>query len=247
MTKETQLIMGMPITLIAPDGKNINTAFQKVFQFFHAIDKQFSPYIDSSEVSKINAGIITETEYSTEMKDVLQLSEQTQIETNGYFNVWHNGIFDPSGIVKGWAIQKASKLLHEYTNNFYVDAGGDIQTNGVNHEGLPWRIGIRNPFNRHENIAIVNLSNYAVATSGTAIRGEHIYNPHTGNSPADILSLSVIAQNILDADRIATAAFAMGQSGIRFIEEKPGYEGYMVGSSKQITATSGWKQYEVSP
>src|SRR5581483_3133547 len=97
--------------------------------------------------------------------------------------------------------------------NFYVEAGGDIQVKGRARPGQPWRIGIRNPFDRYQNIKVVELTDQAIATSGTAIRGQHIYNPHGATDPA-VVSLTVIGPTIYDADRFATAAFAMGRAGI---------------------------------
>jgi thiamine biosynthesis lipoprotein len=83
-----------------------------------------------------------------------------------------------------------------------------------------------------------------VATSGTYIRGLHIYNPRAGNQPvSDIVSLTVIGPNIHDADRFATAAFAMGADGIRFIEQLPGYEGYIIDKNQLGTMTSGFEKY----
>ena len=77
------------------------------------------------------------------------------------------------------------------------------------------------------------MKDEGVATSGTYIRGLHIYNPRGGNEPvSDIVSLTVIGPNIHDADRFATAAFAMGAAGINFIEQLPGYEGYIIDKDK---------------
>jgi thiamine biosynthesis lipoprotein len=237
--------MGMPVTLKTPDRDIVKLAFGKVFDFFRYVDEQYSPFIDTSDVSKINHQTLVKSDYSPELQEILDYADQTKRETNGYFDVWHDGVFNPSGIVKGWAIQTASKIMSEYTNNFYIEAGGDIQVSGVNDNGQPWRIGVRNPFNRDENIKVVALDNYAIATSGTAIRGQHIYDPVSAKSLTDIISLTVIAPKIIDADRMATAAFAMGRSGIEFIEQLADYEGYMVDANKQAIATTGWKNFEV--
>ena len=76
------------------------------------------------------------------------------------------------------------------------------------------------------------------------IRGQHIYNPHDGDKEIkDVASLTVIGPNIYDADRFATAAFAMGKPGIRFIESLPGHEAYMITSDRRATLTSGFERY----
>src|SRR5262249_6083390 len=153
-----------------------------------------------------------------------------------------------SGLVKGWAIQEAAAYLRARgLANFYVEAGGDVQTYGLNTQGKPWAVGIRNPFNWGEIIKVIHLSGWAVATSGTYVRGPHIYNPLVRKRVQSIQSLTIIGPNIYDADRLATAAFAMGERGIGFIENQPGFEGYMVDNSKVATFTSGFSGYVRQP
>jgi thiamine biosynthesis lipoprotein ApbE len=62
-------------------------------------------------------------------------------------------------------------------------------------------------------------------------------------APTDVVSLTVIGPNVYEADRFATAAFAMGKKGIYFIEQLPGFEGYMIDTSAQATYTSGFERY----
>jgi thiamine biosynthesis lipoprotein len=236
--------MGMPITVEILDDNTTQADIERVFAYFRSIDDTFSTYKEESEISKINRGELDEEDYSHAMKTILQLADQTRQETQGYFNIQRNGIIDPSGIVKGWAIFQAAQLLEEAGFlNFYIDAGGDIQAAGTKNDN-PWRIGIRNPFNRTENVKVLAITDRGVATSGTAIRGQHIYNPHQQEQPLeDIVSLTVIGPNIYEADRFATAAFAMGRRGIFFIEQLPGFEGYLIDSSARATYTSGFERY----
>jgi len=158
-----------------------------------------------------------------------------------------NGQRDPSGLVKGWAIQAAADLLlNRQLTNFYIEAGGDIQVDGHNADDEAWRIGIRSPFHRDEVIKIVAVKSQGVATSGTYIRGQHIYDPHQPSARLeDVQSLTVIGPNIYEADRFATAAFAMGRRGIEFIEALPGFEAYMIDASQIATLTSGFGRYVV--
>lgn len=244
--KRTEQIMGMPITVICADDQVDEAVIAAVFNFFRQIDTRYSPYIDSSDVGKINRGELIAEHYSQELRTILELAETTKRQTKGYFDVWHEGVFDPSGIVKGWAIQRAAALLAEHSSNYYVEAGGDIQVQGHSESGQPWQIGVRNPFDRTQTIAIVALDHGAIATSGTAIRGQHIYNPHDAAPLDDIVSLSVVGERIEDADRFATAAFAMGKQGIDFVESLAGFEGYMVDRHKTVTMTSGWQKYEAN-
>ena len=242
--KQLQLLMGMPITVEVVDPGVTEADIEKVFAYFRAVDDTFSTYKEHSEIAKINRGELGEEAYSDEMKTILAVSEQTRQETRGYFDIQHNGILDPSGIVKGWAILQAAHLLKDGgLTNFYIDAGGDIQVAG-NKDGEPWRIGIRNPFNRKEIVKVLVVTDKGVATSGTAIRGQHIYDPHNPDtSLQDVVSLTVIGPNVYEADRFATAAFAMGKRGIFFIQQLPGFEGYMIDASARATFTSGFERY----
>ena len=242
--KQLQLLMGMPITVEIVDPSVTEADIVNVFAYFREVDDTFSTYKEDSEISKINRGELCEDEYSDDMKTILALSEQTRQETEGYFDIRHDGIADPSGIVKGWAILQAANMLKAAGfMHFYIDAGGDIQVAG-NKDGNPWRIGIRNPFNRNEIVKVLTVTDKGIATSGTAIRGQHIYNPHRPDAPLlDILSLTVIGPNVYEADRFATAAFAMGKKGIYFIEQLPGFEGYMIDASARATFTSGFERY----
>ena len=242
--KQTRLLMGMPITVEIADPTATQDDLERVFALFVAVDDTFSTYKESSEISRINRGELAPAQYSADMRAILALSEQTREETRGYFDIRYNGMYDPSGIVKGWAIQNAAQLLREQGfRHFYVDAGGDIQVVGYN-QGNPWRIGIRNPFERRENVKVLSLTDRGVATSGTAVRGQHICNPHEQDAPIlDIVSLTVIGPNIYEADRFATAAFAMGKEGIRFIAQLAGFEGYMIDAQGRATFTAGFERY----
>lgn len=242
--KQTRLLMGMPITLEVVDPIVSPDDLEKVFAYFVSVDETFSTYKATSEISKINRGELPPAEYSEDMKAILALSEQTKKDTYGYFDIEHDGLYDPSGIVKGWAIQNAAdRLKAGGFRNFYIDAGGDILVAG-NKDGKLWRIGIRNPFNRSENVKVLALTDRGIATSGTAIRGQHVYDPYNPNMPLlDIVSITVIGPNIYEADRFATAAFAMGKRGIQFIEKLAGFEGYMIDAHARATFTSGFERY----
>lgn len=234
--------MGMPVTVKIIDAGATSEDIQEVFAYFNYIDKKFSTYKRDSEISQINRGVVNNVDYSNEMKKILELSDQTKKETNGYFDIYLNGIIDPSGIVKGYAIWQASKILEKKGHqNFYVEIAGDIQVFGKNEKGESWKVGIQNPFNPEEIIKIVKISNKGIATSGNYQKGLHILNPKTKLAADEIASISVIGPNVYEADRFATAAFVMGEKGIEFIEELKGFEGYMVKNNKIAVMTSGFK------
>jgi thiamine biosynthesis lipoprotein len=247
ITKTRTDIMGMPITIKLVDANAKETDINALFDYFIEVDNRFSTYKKTSEISKINNGILPKSQVSPLMKEVFTLSEQTKKETNGYFNIEHNGMIDPSGLVKGWAVENARKLLEKKgIMNFYIDAGGDITMSGKNEAGKLWKVGIRNPFNREEIVKVIKVTDKGVATSGTYIRGFHIYQPEGVESDTiNIVSLTVVGPTIYDADRFATAAFAMGEKGIYFLEQLKGYEGYMITKKGIATETSGFTHYVV--
>lgn len=244
--KDTRIIMGMPITVEVVDKHATTNIFDIIFDYFKYIDEKFSTYKDESEIMKINRGELKEENYSFDMKEVFILFEKTKKETDNYFDIKNkDGLIDPSGLVKGWAIHKACNLLKENGfKNFCIEAGGDIETFGLNNEAKPWTVGIRNPFKQEEIVKILKSENKGIATSGTYIRGAHIYNPKNFSQSLDeIVSFTVIGSDIYEADRFATAAFAMGKNGILFIENLPSFEGYMINKDGIATMTSGFEKY----
>jgi len=259
--RQTQLVMGMPITAVLPKAQP--TAFKddsvapgtrsaelldadaaELFAFFRRVDERFSPFKKESEVSRIGRGEITPDDASEEMRLVLRLCEETRELTNGYFDPWYEGVFDPSGLVKGWAVREGRRLLEARgLRDFSIEAGGDIEVRGRPSRESGWRIGIRDPFDPSRIVKIVALENRGIATSGLYYRGAHIYDPVHRKAADRIASLTVIAPDVFEADRIATPAFAMGKEGILFISSLPGFEGYLVDKEGTATYTEGFARY----
>jgi len=239
--------MGMPVCIeIVDDRADRASALAETFAYFTAVDEQFSTYKATSEISRFNRGELSETGLSPAMREVFALADDTKRASDGYFDMRRpDGSTDPSGIVKGWAIRNAAHLLDECGfQNFYVEAGGDIQTRGTNAERQPWAIGIRNPFNASEIVKVVYPNGKGIATSGTSMRGQHIYNPHApGALLTEMASLTIIGPDVFEADRYATAAFAMGVPGLGFIENLAGFEGYAVLADGNACFTSGFARY----
>jgi thiamine biosynthesis lipoprotein len=237
-------IMGMPcrINIVHPCCNLADV--ETILSYLRGMDDIFSPYKESSEVSRINRGELAPEEYSTDMRRILRLGEQTARATGGYFDIRYQGHLDPSGLVKGFAIHHASQLLQQRGfENFYIDLGGDVQVHGRNDRGAPWSAGIQNPFNLDEIVKVVHVTDCGVATSGNYLRGNHIYNPVQCKWATDIASLTVIGPNVYEADRFATAAFAMGQAGLQFIQSLDGFEGYMITLDRKAYLTSGFSRF----
>ena len=245
MIRRTWIAMGMPVTVCIRDEHADEQDVMAVAEWFEDVNQRFSPFLSTSEVSRLNDGTITRSEVSPELDTILQLCEQTKTESGGYFDVSRNGRIDPSGLVKGWAIEKASRLLSDRGfANYFVDAGGDVQAVGLGPDDHPWTVGIRNPFKRNEQVKVLAISDCGVATSGTAVRGQHIYNPlqHEPIS-TEMVSLTVIGPSIYEADRMATAAFAMGNAGLIFLAGRPGLEAYAIAADGIATYTNGFQRY----
>lgn len=239
--KQARTIMGMPVVIEVIDDTITEEVFEKVFTYLQYVDRTFSPYKADSEVSAINAHTVLPYDYSSDMKAILAASEETKKLTDGYFDISKDGKIDPSGIVKGWAIYNAAKILesHGFTN-YCVEIAGDIELSGLNDQRTAWRIGIRNPFKHDEIVKVITLLKGGIATSGTYEQGQHIYNPKDTTQKLDeVVSITVIGPNIFDADRFATAAFAMQRDGISFIERLKGFEAYMIDRDGIATQTSG--------
>ena len=239
--------MGTPIIVEIINAEANQKLFDEVFDYFKYVDGKFSTYKDDSEITAINNKKIKWSDMSTDMRKVFLLAEETKAITNGYFDiVTPTGTYDPSGIVKGWSISNASDILkHRGVKNFFVEAGGDVQTSGVNESGRPWSVGIQNPFSKkREIVKKVYLKDKGIATSGNYVRGNHIYNPKDQSDQLkEIVSITVIGRDVLEADRFATSAFAMGREGIFFIENLAGFEGYAIDKNGIATMTTGFNNY----
>jgi thiamine biosynthesis lipoprotein len=140
---------------------------------------------------------------------VLGRCEALREETDGVFDAHASGRLDPSGLVKGWSVDRAAELLRNAgLENFAVSAGGDMRL-----VGRDWRVGVQHPSERRSVAAVLELNDGAVATSAAYARGDHVLDPHTGRPPGGVLSVTVIGSELATADAYATAAFAMGTRG----------------------------------
>lgn len=238
--------MGMPIVATV-GGPRAGTHIRDVFALLRAVDARFSTYKSTSEISAINRGELQPAEYSEAMTEVFELSEATKVATAGYFDIRRpDGSIDPSGLVKGWAIEKASRLLDERgVKDYFLDVGGDIMTRGGN-AGRPWWVGVRHPLQRDQNVKRLALSGIGIATSGTAERGEHIYDPLTGRAPVGMQSVTVLGPSVMIADVYATTLFAMGvERGLEFIQRQEGYEAFIITNDWDGLLTPGFDRYSV--
>jgi thiamine biosynthesis lipoprotein len=200
---------------------------EDVFASLREVDRRFSPFKLDSEVSRLMRGELSEADASPELRAVLALCETMRRATGGYFDARRHrtdGRPDPTGIVKGWSIERAARLLEvEGAGNYAINAGGDILARGEATPGHAWRVGIQHPRVADRVAAVLAIHAGAVATSGAYERGDHIVDPHTGRPPAGLLSVSVYGPDLAIADAYATAAFAMGTDGPAWVAGQAGY------------------------
>ena len=190
------------------------SAVEMAIARLHQIDREFSTYRSDSAISRLNAGLDRLEDLSPEVRMVLAQCELWRAYTDGWFSATAGQLLDPSGYVKGWAIQQVSDILTAAGSvRHNINGGGDVVCTGDSGAGQPWKIGLSDPRDSAVISRTVSGIDFAVATSGTAERGQHILNPHTGSPAADhLISLTVSGPSIIECDVLATAGFAMGSS-----------------------------------
>lgn len=242
-------IMGMPITL-ALRGRHTSDptahdAWDRIVESLVSADEVFSTYSATSAISRLNAGTIDLRDCPAEVNEVLDLGRQAEELTDGYFSFRRIGPtgkdwLDPLGLVKGWAIERAARFAGTLPATSYcLSAGGDMVCHTASKDSAGWQIGIEDPRDPDRIIATLPLRRASIATSGSAHRGDHIIDPHTGLVPDGAASVSVIGPSLLWADVYATAAYARGRGAIAFLETREGYAGFVVhpeGTSTTVAA-----------
>lgn len=237
--------MGMPVVIEVADVKSARDATARAVACLRRADKLFSTYKPTSEISRLNQGTLSESELSPVVKGVLQTCHDLTGKTDGFFDINQGGKIDPSGYVKGWAIREAAKAIESCgIRDYMVEVAGDMQLGGHGPEGRSWQIGIINPLKPDTLAKVLLLTNCAVATSGTYIRGQHIYNPKTGQTVEDPVSLTVVGRHIDEVDAVATAAFCMGDQALTWLKAH-GFEAMSISRVGLVQVTSGFRRYEL--
>ena len=181
---------------------------------------------------------------------MLERCDALRALSRGYFDIRAHradGKLDPSGFVKGWAVEAAAAILDAAgAQNYCLNAGGDVIARGEPEPGRPWRIGIRHPELPERLATILEARDVAVATSGGYERGAHIIDPHTGRPPDGVLSVTVVGPELSEADAYATAAYAMGRTGLAWIATLPGYAGCMITAERRLVWTLQFARYKTT-
>ena len=207
----------------------LNAGLAEVAEYVKVVDQEFSTYKPDSQVSKIRRGELKIEECSEQMQEVWQLCLKARELTDGSFDPWVvKGGYDPSGYVKGWAADKCVQILKRHgAENIQVNAAGDLVLAGGFENGKPWSIGVRHPENRFEVVKVFEITDGAIATSGTYEIGAHIKDPHTGLIAIGARSATVIGPDGGLADALATSLVVAGQDGAK-VFMKPELSEYRV-------------------
>ncbi len=233
--RRVEQVMGFPVSLRIDDESVPESAADAVFAWLNQVDARFSPFKPDSEVSRLDRGELSDP--SEDLTEILGLCEHYRTATGGAFDVRLPGRgLDPCAVVKGWSVQRAAELLRAAgVKRFCLNAGGDVVT-----AGGPWRVGVRHPEHADQLCTVLHLADGAVATSARYERGDHIIDGRTGRPATGLLSLTVVAPTLTEADSVATAAFAMGTEGVEWAAGLEGCEVFAVDADRQVLRTPGF-------
>jgi thiamine biosynthesis lipoprotein len=228
------------------DPGAVRSALHEAVAGLHRVDEVFSTYRDDSQVCRLARGELTVGDCDPEVAEVLDLAAEAERLSEGWFSTMYEGRLDPTGIVKGWSVERAARRLVDVpgVTGVSVNGGGDVQLLGVPGPQRPWRVGVSDPLRPGGLAAVISaagLDELAVATSGTAERGAHIVDPRTGRSAVtDLVAVTVVAPRLTWADCWATAAFAMGsRQGLRWLESLPDVDALLITAGDEVRCTGG--------
>ncbi|HEY4398062.1 MAG TPA: FAD:protein FMN transferase [Acidimicrobiia bacterium] len=229
-----------------------------LYRWFERVDELFSTWREDSEISRIGRGELAATNASPEVATVLELCDGVCRLSGGAFDITFGaraaleprpglGPLDPSGLVKGWAVERAAAMLLDAgARSFCINAGGDVAVRGRPASGDAWLIGIQHPWERDKLAAVVRLVDGAVATSGCYERGDHVVDPRRGMPAHGLASVTVVGPDLTMADAYATAAFALGPDGMAWLAERPSMEAMAVTDARRVVTTAGFDRYRAS-
>ncbi|MEV7362482.1 FAD:protein FMN transferase [Streptomyces sp. NPDC091299] len=245
--RHAEEVMGTVVSFDVRGGEPgaVRTALEEAIAGLHRVDEVFSTYRADSQVSRLGRGEVTLEQCDPEVAEVLASGAEAERLSDGWFSTRYEGRIDPTGIVKGWAVERAARhLAASGADGVSVNGGGDVQMYGVPGPHRPWRVGIADPLRPGGLAAVVSAADaaeLAVATSGTAERGAHIVDPRTGRAAVtDLVAVTVVGPRLIWADAWATAAFAMGsRQALDWLESLPDVEALLITAGDEVRCTGG--------
>lgn len=244
--RRVEYVMGTAVSFDVRDleGAAADEALHDVVAWLHFVDNTFSTYKPESQVSRLARGELRRSDCSPEVRFVLDACERLKTETDGYFDARANGTLDPSGFVKGWSVEVASSMLLEHgCASHCINAGGDVRVRGVPQEQQVWTIGIVHPLDPKALTTLVGVGDAGVATSGTAERGAHVFDPHRHAPANGLLSVTIVGPELAYTDAYATAAVAMGRRAPDWLITLPDRESYVIDTGGFAWWTPGFVRH----
>ncbi len=233
--------MGTVFSIDVRDPGDWDAAIADVVGWLHHVDRVFSTYRTDSDVSRLQRREIRLADADPLVAEVLGRCADAESATGGHFSARRDGRIDPTGLVKGWAIEAASRRLRGHGSvNHAVNGGGDVQLAGEPEPGRLWTVGIADPRDRGRVLATVSGRDFAVATSGTAERGTHLADPFTGRPVTHLASATVTGPSLSTVDAYATAAFVLGRHAIAWVDGIPGHAALLVDPAGGLRVSAAW-------
>lgn len=226
----------------------VDAAVNAFFEQMRAIEQVFSPWLPDSEISRISDGRLEVDDADADVRFVLSACDHLKTVSGGAFDVRgarSDGRLDPSGFVKGWAVEEAARHLDAAgLLDYGINAGGDVLVRGDSEPGtgIGWRVGVRDPEHAERVVRVLQVRGQAVATSGLYERGAHIRDPRPAAGAAGaerpaLASLTVVGPSLAWADAYATAGFVMGGDALDWIDRRPGYAALAIDAERRLTRT----------
>jgi len=211
-----ETVMGIPMSIDVRSETDATGAARRAFRVLHDADLRFSTYRPDSEVSRINRAGGSLGTASAEIREVVTIGQAMANATGGAFRVRRpDGSWDLDGVVKGWAAaQAARELAGTGFTDFCLNAGGDVVVSGSPDGAEAWHVGIRSPDSPQRMLAVLAVTDAAIATSGAYERGAHIVDGRTEQAATGLRSATVVGADLTTADVLATAVFALGREGV---------------------------------
>jgi thiamine biosynthesis lipoprotein len=242
MIVRAEPVMGTVVSFHVAGSGGAASALDRAVAWLHQVDERFSPFRPDSEVTRLADGRLAEADAHPHTREVLALVDLAAADSDGAFDArrWRaDGRIDPSGLVKGWAVERAARDISAAVDSFSIDAGGDVIVRSAPSRPEPWRIGIRHPDRADRVAAVLRLRDGAVATSAAYERGAHIRDPRDGHVPSDVRSMTVVGPDLTWADTFATAAYVMGRDGLAWVAGHPGYDALAITWDDAVIWTAG--------
>lgn len=254
MRSHAEPVMGTVVSITA-DGHAVghaalDAAVAAACRVLHEADAVFSTYRAESPMSRLRRGEVTLEECPPEVAVVLTACDRAKELSAGWFDAdAMPGGTDPTGLVKGWAAQRALEALRAHgVTTVLVNAGGDAVACGRPAPDRPWRLAVRDPFDPAGLLCVVPLTDAALATSGTYERGAHVLDPQTGE-PAEsgVVSASVVGPDLAVADALATALVAGGERALPAVAAADGYAALLVLADRRLVRVGAFPEVPASP